>query len=153
MLTPLPVVNQQEEVVLASLQYSPGNDKWMDGARDYESNQLHVLLKPMLDQWAQLHPNPACTPAKSKMKKTQSTGIADTGASMLCSGMNLMRQLGLDEHNLIPTKTLIRAANDAKLSVIGMVPVTVQVVGYQGKRSTQALYITRELTKLFVSRT
>ena len=125
----------------------------MDGARDYESNQLHVLLKPMLDQWAQLHPNPACTPAKSKMKKTQSTGIADTGASMLCSGMNLMRQLGLDEHNLIPTKTLIRAANDAKLSVIGMVPVTVQVVGYQGKRSTQALYITRELTKLFVSRT
>ena len=27
MLTPLPVVNQQEEVVLASLQYSPGNDK------------------------------------------------------------------------------------------------------------------------------
>ena len=72
---------------------------------------------------------------------------------MLCSGMNLMRQLGLDEHNLIPTKTLIRAANDAKLSVIGMVPVTVQVVGYQGKRSTQALYITRELTKLFVSRT
>ena len=125
----------------------------MDGARDYESNQLHVLLKPMLDQWAQLHPNPACTPAKSKMKKTQSTGIADTGASMLCSGMNLMRQLGLDEHNLIPTKILIRAANDAKLSVIGMVPVTVQVVGYQGKRSTQALYITRELTKLFVSRT
>ena len=149
----LPVVNQPEEVFLASLQYSPGNDKWVDRARDEDSNQLHVLLKPMLDQWPQLHPNPACAPAKAKMKKTQSAGIADTGASVLCSGTNLMRQLGLDEHNLIPTSTVIRAANDAKLTVLGMVPVTVQVVGYQEKRSTQALYITRELTKLFVSRT
>ena len=68
-------------------------------------------------------------------------------------GTNLMRQLGLDESNLIPTKTVIRAANDPQLTVLGMVPITVQVVGYQEKKSTQALYITKELTKLFVSRT
>ena len=63
------------------------------------SNKLHVLIKPMLEQWDKLHNDPSCTPTKSKMKKTQSAGIADTGASVLCSGTNLMRQLGLEEKN------------------------------------------------------
>jgi hypothetical protein len=78
----MPTIDQPEEVILASLQYTQGNDK------------LHVLIKPMLEQWEQLHDDPSCTPTKTKMKKTQSAGIADTGASVLCSATNLMRQLG-----------------------------------------------------------
>ena len=46
----------------------------------------------MLKQWEQLHNDPSCTPTKAKMKKTQSAGIADAGASVLRSGTNLMRQ-------------------------------------------------------------
>ena len=46
----LPVINQPEEVVLARLQYSHGNDKWVNRASDENSNQLHILIKPMLDQ-------------------------------------------------------------------------------------------------------
>ena len=96
---------------LASLQYSHDNDKWVNRARDKNSNQLHVLLKPMLDQWSQLLNGPTCMPTKAKMKKTHSAGIADTGASVLCSGTNLMSQLGLQEKNLIKTDTVIRASN------------------------------------------
>jgi hypothetical protein len=107
----------------------------------------------MLEQWEQLHGDPSCTPTKSRMKKTQSAGIADTGASVLCSGTNLMRQLGLEEKNLIKTDTVIRAANEAKLEMLGFIPVSMQVVGYQNKKSIQALYITEQLKSLFLSRT
>ena len=85
------------------------------------------------------------------MKKTQFAGVADTGASVLCEGINLMRQLGLEERNLIKTETVIRVASDKKLEVMCFMPVTVQVVGHKEKTSMQALYITRELTKLFIS--
>ena len=64
-----------------------------------------------------------------------------------------MRQLGLEEKNLIKTDTVFRAAYEAKLEVLGFIPVSVQVVGYQNKKSIQALYITKQLKSLFLSRT
>jgi hypothetical protein len=152
-LPTMPTIDQPNEVILASLQYHEGNDRWVNRAKDENSNKLHVIIKPMLEQWEQLHDDPSCTPTKSRMKKTQSAGIADTGASVLCSGTNLMRQLGLEEKNLIKTGTVIRAANEAKLEVLGFIPVSVQVVGHQNKKSIQALYITNELKSLFISRT
>ena len=85
------------------------------------------------------------------MKKTQSAGVADTGASVLCSGTNLMRQLGLEERYLIKTGTIIRAANEEQLDVLGFIPISVQVVGYPKKQSIQALYITKQLKSLFLS--
>ena len=64
-----------------------------------------------------------------------------------------MRQLRLEENNLIKTETIIRAANEAPLDVLGFVPVSMQVVGLPNKRSIQALYIsTRQLKTLFLSR-
>ena len=64
-----------------------------------------------------------------------------------------MRQLGLEEKNLIKTNTVIRVANEAKLEVLGFIPVSVQVVGHQDKKSIQALYISKQLKSLFLSRT
>jgi hypothetical protein len=81
----MPTIDQPEEAILASLQYSQGNNRWVNRAKDESSNKLHVLIKPMLEQWEQLHDDPSCTLTKTKMKKTQSAGIADTGASELCS--------------------------------------------------------------------
>ena len=148
-----PALSLPEEVTLASLVYSKGNNKWVDGAKDEGANKLYVLIEPMLDQWAQLHEDPTCTPSKYKMKKTQAAGVADTGASVLCSGLNLMRHLGLEEKNLIKTSIIIMAANEEKMDVLGYIPVTVKVVGHPNKESTQALYITRQLKTLFISRT
>ena len=147
-----PALSLPEEVTLASLVYSKGNNKWVDRAKDDGANKLYVLIKPMLDQWAQLHEDPTCTPSKYKMKKTQAAGVADTGASVLCSGLNLMSHLGLEEKNLIKTSIIITAANEEKMDVLGYIPVTVKVVGHPNKESTQALYITRQLKTLFISR-
>ena len=63
-----------------------------------------------------------------------------------------MRQLGLEERNLCKTTTVIRAANEAKLEVLGYISVSVQVVGHQNKKSIQALYIIKQLKSLFLSR-
>ena len=52
-----------------------------------------------------------------------------------------MRKLGLED--LIKTKTLTEAASEAKLNVLGFIPVLVQVVGLPYQKSIQALYITR----------
>lgn len=64
-----------------------------------------------------------------------------------------MRQLGLEEKNLIKTHTVIRAAKVAKMVVFGFMPVSVQVVRLPYQKSIQALYITRQLKTLFLSRT
>jgi hypothetical protein len=133
-IMPLPTIDLPEDVILASLQYSEGNNKWVDRAKDERSNKLHVLIKPMLEQWDKLHDVPSCTPTKSRIKKTQSAGTADTGAS----GTKLMRQLGLEERNLCKTTTVIRAANEAKLEVLGFITISVQVVGHQNKKSVHA---------------
>ena len=71
----------------------------------------------------------------------------------MCSVTNLMRQLGLEERSLIKTTTIIRAANDEQLDVLGFIPVSVQVVGHPNRQSIQVLYITRQLKTLFLSRT
>jgi hypothetical protein len=79
----MPTIDQPEEVILASLQYSQGNDKCVNRAKDESTNKLHVLIKPMLEQWEQLQDDPSFIPTKTKMKKTQSAGIADQGESVL----------------------------------------------------------------------
>jgi hypothetical protein len=57
----MPTFDQPKEAVLASLQYSEGNDRWVNRAKDENSNKLHVLIKHMLEQWEQLHDDPSCT--------------------------------------------------------------------------------------------
>ena len=43
-------------------------------------------------------------------------------------------------------------ANNEVLTVLGMIPVTIMVVGHPDKQNVQALYIAKELPKLCVSR-
>ena len=106
---------------------------------DEETNRLHVVIKPQLEQWSQLSSNPSHLPSRSKC--TKAVGIADTGASVLCAGKSIMRRMGVEEKQLVPTTTIIRVANQIKLNVLGMVPVTVQVVGHPERQTIQALYI------------
>ena len=105
------------------------------------------------DQWAQLHPLPNGSGFQNRVKQTMATGIADTGASVLCAGRSMLRELAMSESQLCPTSTVIRAANEEKLSVLGMLPVSVEVVGHPGVKTVQALYITKELKKLYISKT
>ena len=138
------LTRQPEEISLYSLVFDKHNKKWKESPNDESSNQIHVIIKPQLDQWEQLHPDPKSIPDKARAKQTKSTGIADTGASVLCAGISLMRQLGLAEKSLCPTKTIIRVANSEPLTVLGMIPVTITVVGHPDKQSVQVIYIAKE---------
>ncbi len=55
----MPIIDLPEDVILASLQYSEGNKRWVNRAKDESSNKLHVLIKPMLEQWDKLHDDPS----------------------------------------------------------------------------------------------
>ena len=59
----MPTINLPEDVILASLQYSEGNDRWVNRAKDKSSNKLHVIIKPMLEQCTvrNLYRNPCNT--------------------------------------------------------------------------------------------
>ena len=140
----------QEESQLNSLWYDDKNEKWKTEISDEGANHLHVIIKPHLEQWSKLSSNPSHIPDKTKYVKA--VGVADTGASVLCAGKSIMRRMGVEEKQLCPTNTIIRVANQIRLNVLGMVPVTVQVVGHSERQTIQALYIAQELPELFISR-
>jgi hypothetical protein len=52
----VPTIDQPREVILASLQYSEGNNRWVNRAKNESSNKLHILIKLMLEQ---LHDDPS----------------------------------------------------------------------------------------------
>ena len=103
------------------------------------SGRQKFLMKKQLEHWAKLTSNTSQLPDKAKYVKA--VGVADTGASDLCAGKSIMRRMGVEEKQLCPTTTIIRVANQIKLNVLGMVPVTVQVVGHPERQTIQALYI------------
>jgi hypothetical protein len=84
-------------------------------------------MKVNADQWTKLHPSKETTQGGQHRctKLAIATGIADTGASVLCSGL---------------------------FTSLGMLPVIVSVVGHPDVKKVQALYITKELKKLYISK-
>lgn len=145
---------QPAEVHLASLIFDKKSGSWTEQYYEERSCQLRLLMKVNADQWTKLQPDKAVIQSGvlRRSKQTMATGIADTGASVLCSGLSTLRALDMTESQLCPTSTVIRVANAEKLTVLGMLPVVVTVVGHPEVKTLQALYITKELKKLYVSK-
>ena len=97
------------------------------------SGRQKFLMKKQLEHWAKLTSNTSQLPDKAKYIKA--VGVADTGTSVLCAGKSIMRRMGVEEKQLCPTTNIIRVANQIKLNVLGMVPVTVQVVGHPERQT------------------
>ena len=51
--------------------------------------------------------------------------IADTGASVDCSGIEILKMLGIGRQLLLPNTTILRTANTQRLTVLGAIPVTI----------------------------
>ena len=94
-----------------------------------------------------------------KIEKLSSTtpvdqeSIADTGATVVCGGLEMMRRLGLREKQLLPTYMTLFTADKKSLTVIGTVPVFIRAKCMDGSISTHRdmLYIVRELSTIFLS--
>ena len=79
-------------------------------------------------------------------------GLADTGILVTCAGLSLLRKLEMKVENLCPTKTVVRVASGAQLTILGMIPATIQIVGHPDRKSTEVVYIAKEVKGVFISR-
>ena len=112
----------------------------------------HTVLWEMLDHAAGVE---ASKRAKLRAKATEANSIADTGATVCCSGTDIMQDMGLTMKNLLPTNLTLFAANRKGLTVLGAVPVLITaktVDGGQPVTTRDLLYIVEELTFMFLSR-
>ena len=55
----------------------------------------------------------------------KTAAIADTGASVDCSGIEILKMLGIGRQMLLPTSTILHTANKQRLTVLGTVPVII----------------------------
>ena len=91
----------------------------MDRAKEESENNLHVIIKPELKYWPDLHKDYSKHP--NKLRAVKEVGLADTGASVTCAGPSLLRKLEIKVENLCPTKTVIRVASGTQLTILGMI--------------------------------
>ena len=88
-------------------------------------------------------------------KVAKQSGVADTGASVCCSGTDVLHSMGVTQQDLLQTDVCLYAANRKKLTILGMLPVIVsskRVGTGELVETRQFLYIVEELGKLYVSR-
>ena len=78
--------------------------------------------------------------------------IADTGATVCCGGVPLLRKLGLNISQLLPTALELRAANGIALTVIGVIPILISSAHNDELQVRELLYIVKELRSTFISR-
>ena len=149
-LPPLPTLYQPGEAELASLQLCKSSGKWVDRAKDENENFLHIIIKPELKYWPELHSDHSKHP--DKLRAVKEVGLAYTGASVTCAGPRLLQKLGLKPENLCPTSTVIRVASSDPLTMLRMIPASVQIVGHPDRTSTEVIYVAKEVKGLFISR-
>ena len=147
---PILTLNQTDEGELSGLQFCKKSNKWLERGKDEKDTNLHVIIKPEVKYWAEFHSDTSKHPGKLRAVKT--IGMADTGASVTCAGPGLLQKLGIKEDNLCPSQTIVRVASGTRLTILGMLPATIQIVGYHDRRSTEIIYVAKEVKGMYISR-
>ena len=86
-------------------------------------------------------------------REVDQESIADTGATVVCGGLEMMKRMGLMKKHLLPTcLTLVTAARKS-LTVLGTVPVIIKAKCMDGSTSIHRdmLYIAEELLSVYLS--
>ncbi len=76
--------------------------------------------------------------------------LADTGCQSCLAGPQLMRSLGLEKRDLIPTSLTMRSASGNQLPVIGAALTRIRLT-QSGRETRQMVYISPIATKLYLS--
>ena len=92
-------------------------EQQVNGVNSIHNNTLTVCLK--------VHK----ASERSKPSTVVVQRIADTGASVVCCGPRLMKQLNLSSKNLNRGNSVLKSADNRELSVIGTIPVNFQFNG------------------------
>ena len=81
--------------------------------------------------------------------------VADTGASVDCSGIDILKMLGIGSRVLLPTSTILRTANKQRLTVLGTIPVTVSTKSVDKETVVTErvlIYMVKELKSIFLNK-
>ena len=89
-------------------------------------------------------------PEPARHQPTNVQAVADTGAMVMVAGMNLVHQLGVKRHELIPVSFRIGAADNDPLKLIGGILVNVSLSDRSHK---QLCYIAEGVNSLLLSET
>ena len=87
--------------------------------------------------------------------KIHTTAIGDTGATVCCTGIGMMKSLGLVREQLLPTNLTLVAANRKSLSVLGAVPILLEVMSVDGSTPIMIrdlMYVVEEIRHTYISR-
>ena len=81
------------------------------------------------------------------------SGVSDSGAQTTCSGMSLVRALGLGQKDLIPVTMTLNTAVEAEMLILGALFIEVMGRAEDGEMflSKQLCYIARGLKTLYLS--
>ena len=88
----------------------------------------------------------------NKLAEGSFDGIADTGCSIMCAGVQACHKLGVPISGLMKSNVTLKVADGRKLTILGAVPVNISIKNRPGRVSKQLLHIVSELKNLFVSK-
>ena len=105
--------------------------------------------------WENYSPPGKHMPDKEVIKKSVemcTPGIADTGCSVLCGGLETLRKMRIQRGTLMKSGITLKTADGKPLTVLGAIPVTVTVMESRENTVTEFLHIILELSALYLSK-
>ena len=94
--------------------------------------------------------------AQTLFPARNTAAVADTGASVDCSGIEILKMMGIGRRLLLPTSTVLRTENKQKLTVLGLVPVIIGTMSADKEtvvKEKVMFYVVKELQPYFSART
>lgn len=93
------------------------------------------------------------TPRSSNSGTCQSQAVTDTGAISCCSGLQLMKDLGLTEKDLFPVTATLKGAGNVHMNIAGGMFVNIKLIhnGIVKCLSKQMCYVVRGCQQIYLS--
>ena len=146
--------------VLGHLVYDRESQSFVERVRS-KTNRMNISIE--VDNvnygklWKSLNEGKKVEERKQRMNcdKVHDIAIGDTGATVCCTGTAVMKSLGLVQEHLLPTNLTLVAANRKSLSVLGAVPVMLEVMSVDGSTPVMIrdlMYVVEELKHTYISR-
>jgi len=133
---------------ISMLSYNKKLGNWVSKEKEEKEN-LPVSLEVCHSSLVTLSKKYKKQEIKSNYNTHKATSLADTGATVTCGGLDILKGLGMKQEALLPTKVVLRAANGQKLTTLGTVPVKLSISSY-GESTRTLVYIAKELSRLLI---
>lgn len=133
--------------------YDKRNKKWITKAP--QKDPLVVSMEVDSKSLLLLTPRYKKDLIKEKFKKHIEEAVPDTGATVTCGGVDLLKKLGIQTEALASTKTVLKAANGQRLSILGVVPVNLCAIRdgkICGEPQRELVHVTKEMSHTLISR-